>query len=331
MAELRSSIQIGSLSLHNRLILPPLAIEKAGANGEVTPEIIEHYDEKSRGGALAMVIMEHSFIAPQGKASKRQLSIASDDMIDGLSEIVKTIHKNGPKVIAQISHAGGAANRAITGMDTVAPSDIAARNGEVSRVLDGSEIREIVGLFAEAAKRAKAAGFDGVEIHSAHGYLLNQFYSPLTNWRTDEYGGDVRGRTRIHREVIAAVREEVGDDFPVLVRLGACDYQNGGNTIAEAIEATGILEEARIDLLDISGGMNGFLLKGRESEQGFYSDVTQVLKQNCSLPMILTGGITDIHAADELIRAGKADLIGVGRAMLQDSNWAVEALKELSA
>lgn len=329
MTNIQSRFQLGSLSLHNRLILPPLAIEKAGTNGEVTQEIIEHYDEKSHGGYLSMVIVEHSFIAPQGKASKRQLSIATDDTVDGLSKIVKTIHKNGSKAIAQISHAGGAANRAITGMDTVAPSDIASKNGKVDRVLDCCGIQEIIALFAQAAKRAKAAGFDGVEIHSAHGYLLNQFYSPLNNHRKDEYGGDILGRTKIHREIIAAVREEVGSNFPLLLRLGACDYQEGGNTISDATEAARILEKAGIDILDISGGMNGSILKEREHEQGFYSDVTDALKQTCSLPMILTGGITDIHVADEFVRTGKADLIGIGRAMLRNSKWAEEALKEL--
>ena len=214
-------------------------------------------------------------------------------------------------------------------MDTVAPSITASKNGKADRVLDCHGIQETVALFAKAAERAKAAGFDGVEIHAAHGYLLNQFYSPLNNKRTDEYGGDIFGRTKIHREIIAAVRETVGNDFPLLVRLGACDYRDGGNTISDALRAAALLEEAGIDILDISGGMNGSILKERENEQGFYSDVTGAVKQKCSLPVILTGGITDIHAADEFIRAGKADFIGVGRAMLLSSKWAEEALKEL--
>lgn len=330
MANIQSSLQLNNLSLHNRLILPPLAIEKAGPNGEVTQEIIEHYDKMSSGGYLSIVIVEHCYIALQGKASKRQLSIATDDMIDGLSKIVQTIHKNGSKVIAQISHAGGFTNRTIIGMDTVAPSDIAAKNGEVNQVLDYQGIQEIVALFAKAAIRAKTAGFDGVQIHSAHGYLLNQFYSPLNNKRTDEYGGDIWGRTKIHREIIDAVRKAIGNDFPLSVRLGACDYRDGGNTISDALQAAAILEEAGIDILDISGGMNGSVLIERAHEQGFYSDVTEAIKQNCSLPIILTGGITDINAANEFVKEGKADLIGVGRAMLRNSKWAEEALKGLS-
>lgn len=328
MLNIKSDFKIHNLVLHNRLILPPLAIEKAGINGEVTQETIDHYDQMSRGGYLSMVIIEHCFITPQGKASKRQLSIANDDMTDGLSKIVHTVHNNGSKVIAQISHAGGAAIRAITGTDTVAPSVITKRNGEVSRELDISEITQIVSLFAAAAKRAKDAGFDGVEIHSAHGYLLNQFYSPLNNKRTDEYGGNVSGRTKIHREIIAAVRKEVGKEFPILLRLGACDYKDGGNVISDAVQAAQIFEKSGIDILDVSGGMNGSILKERENEQGFYSDVTDMLKKSCSLPIILTGGITDIHAANELIREGKADIIGVGRAMLHNPKWAEESLKE---
>lgn len=329
MSNIKSSFTVNNLVLHNRLILPPLAIEKAGVNGEATQETIEHYDKISHGGYLSMVIAEHCYITLQGKASKRQLSIADDNMIDGLSEIVHTVHNNGSKIIAQISHAGGAAAHAVTGMDTVAPSYVNTKNGEADRVLSIPEIHEIVDLFAAAAKRAKETGFDGVQIHSAHGYLLNQFYSPLNNKRTDEYGGDVSGRTKIHREIIAAVRKEVGEDFPILLRLGACDYREGGNEIEDAIQAVKIFEESGIDILDISGGMNGSILKDRENEQGFYSDVTGILKQNCSMPIILTGGITDIHAADELVRTGKADFIGVGRAMMRNSKWAEEALKEL--
>lgn len=324
MPDIVSSYQSEKLSLHNRLILPPLASEKAGANGEATPETIEHYNKMSHGGYLSMIIVEHCYITLQGKASKRQLSAADDNMTEGLAKIVKTIHNNGSKAIAQISHAGSAAKHRITGMDNVSPSGIVPPNGEAGNVLDCQELQRIIDLFAKAAKRIKSAGFDGIEIHSAHGYLLNQFYSPLYNKRTDEYGGDVFGRTKIHREIIAAVRKEVGEDFPILVRLGACDYQDGGNTAEDAIQAVQILEKAGVDMLDISGGMNGSVLKGREKEQGFYSDITYILKQHCALPVILTGGITDIHAADELIRTGKADFIGVGRAMLRNPKWAEE-------
>lgn len=329
-ADILNSFHAGALHLHNRLVLPPMASAKASPEGLVTPQSLAYYKEKSHGGYLSMVIVEHSFIAQEGKASLGQLSAAGDDTVEGLAALVNVLHKNGAKAVLQINHAGGATNHTITGCETVAPSSVTlSKKGEVGRVLETGEMGKIVRQFADAAQRGKAAGFDGVEIHSAHGYLLNQFYSPLTNRRTDRYGGDVAGRTTLHREVISAVREAVGDGYPVLLRLGACDYLEGGNTIAEAVQAAKIFEAAGIDILDISGGMSGYILKGRENEQGVFSDVTEAVKQATALPVILTGGITDIHAASALIRAGKADLIGVGRAMLHDSNWAENAVKSL--
>lgn len=329
MINILSQLQSDHLSLHNRLILPALAIERADENGYVTQAAIDHYKEKSDGGCFSMIIVEHCFITQQGKASKRQLSIAKNETISGLSKIADVIQTNGSKAILQISHAGGAASRVITGVDTVAPSNIAAKNGEVNGILDKAAIEEVVTLFAKAAKRAKDAGFDGVEIHSAHAYLLNQFYSPITNKRTDEYGGDVVGRTKIHRDIIALVRSYVGEEFPILLRLGACDYMEGGNTITDAIQAVKLLEHTGIDMLDISGGMIGSILKGKEEVQGYFGDATQAIKEVSLLPVILTGGITDIFAADELIKSGKADLVGVGRAMLRDPQWAKRALADL--
>lgn len=235
-ADILSSFQAGTLRLHNRLVLPPMASAKASAEGQVTPALLAYYKEKSHGGYLSMVIVEHSFIAPEGRASAGQLSVASDDTIEGLKKLVEALHQNGARAVLQLNHAGGATNHTITGCETVAPSAVTlSKKGEVGRVLEIEEIGRIVQQFADAAKRGKAAGFDGVEIHSAHGYLLNQFYSPLTNRRPDRYGGDVAGRTALHREVIRAVRDIVGSAYPVLLRLGACDDLDGGNTVAEAV------------------------------------------------------------------------------------------------
>lgn len=328
--DILNRFEAGALHLHNRLVLPPMASAKASPEGLVTPQLLAYYREKSHGGHLSMVIVEHSFISPEGKASPNQLSVASDDAIEGLAALVKVLHGNGAKAVLQINHAGGATNHTITGCQTVAPWSITlSKKGEVGCVLETDEMGGIVRQFADAARRGQAAGFDGVEIHSAHGYLLNQFYSPLTNRRTDRYGGGVAGRTALHREVISAVREAVGNGYPVLLRLGACDDLDGGNTIDEAVQAAQLFEAAGIDILDISGGMSGYVLKGRENEQGYFSDVTEAVKQATALPVLLTGGITDIHAASALIREGKADLIGVGRAMLRDSNWAENALQSL--
>lgn len=317
------------LELNNRLVLPPMATAKCGDDGIVTQEILDYYDEKSRGGYISLIIIEHSFIETQGKASKGQLSIASDDTVEELKKLSNIIHKNGAKAIMQINHAGSLTKSEITGCGIVGPSAIMnPRNKELPKELSKEEIKNIVLNFRNAARRVKMAGFDGVEIHSAHGYLLNEFYSPITNKRSDEYGGNLLGRIKLHLEIIKAVREEVGEDFPILLRLGACDYVDGGNTIADAVEAAIAFKKAGVDILDISGGLQGYTIPGVK-EQGYFANVTEAIKKNISIPVILTGGITEVNIAEELLHLGKADLIGVGRAMLKDSLWAKRAIESL--
>ena len=202
------------------------------------------------------------------------------------------------------------------------------RKGGIPKELTKKEIKDIIKNFNDAARRVKEAGFDGVEIHSAHGYLLNQFFSPLTNKRTDEYGGDLLGRIKIHLEIIKAVRDAVGDDFPILLRLGASDYMEGGITIEDSKIAALEFEKAGVDILDISGGFCGYSVPSLTG-QGYFSPLTEAIKEVVSIPVILTGGITEVNAAEKLLSTGKADLIGVGRAIYKDSSWAEKAIKSL--
>jgi 2,4-dienoyl-CoA reductase-like NADH-dependent reductase (Old Yellow Enzyme family) len=276
-----------------------------------------------------MIIIEHSFISKEGKASDQQLSVAEDSVTESLRELANVIHNNGSKAVMQINHAGSAASKEVTGGEPVGPSAVAnPRRGNIPKELSKDEIRNIVDDFRNAAKRVKEAGFDGVEIHSAHGYLLNQFFSPLSNKRSDEYGGNIRNRIRIHLEVIKAVREAVGEDFPVLLRLGASDYMEGGSTIEDSKVAAQAFERAGINILDISGGFNGYNVPGA-IEQGYFSPLAEAIKQVVSIPVILTGGITEVQSAERLLTEEKADLIGVGRAIYKDSKWAQEAIESL--
>ena len=324
-------LHLPHITLTNRLVLPPMASGKASAEGFVTPNLLAHYAEKSHGGYLSLVIIEHSFVSKEGRASAGQLSIANDQTIDGLKQLTATVHQAGAKVAAQLNHAGGAAQKAITGLPTVAPSLVSlGKRPPADCALTQDDIARIVQSFADAAKRAVCAGFDAVEIHSAHGYLLNQFYSPLTNLRTDEYGGGILNRIRLHLEIIDAVRAVVGSKYPLLLRLGACDYKEGGSALPDALAAAKAFEQAGIDILDISGGLSGYIIPGRENIQGYFAAETQAIKQEISLPVILTGGVTKLSAAETLIASGKADLIGIGRAMLHDSNWAETAFAALS-
>jgi 2,4-dienoyl-CoA reductase-like NADH-dependent reductase (Old Yellow Enzyme family) len=330
MSYLLMPLKDGKLTLKNRLVMPPMATAKCDENGKPTKDFLDYYDEKSRGGYISLVIVEHSFVSQQGKASRGQLSAADDSLIDSLKELAGTVHRNGPKVVMQINHSGSAANKEITGMDAVAPSAVVnpRLKGTLPKELTHKEIKAIIEEFRAAAHRVKKAGFDGVEIHSAHGYFFNQFLSPLTNKRTDEYGGNISGRVKLHKEVIKAVREAVGEDFPVLLRLGASDYMEGGTSIEDSKTAAMEFEKSGVDIIDISGGFCGYIGRGT-GEQGYFSELSEAVKKVVSVPVILTGGITEVQAAEKLLADKKADLIGVGRAILSDSNWAKNAIDSL--
>lgn len=317
------------LTLKNRLVMPPMATSKSEEDGRISKDLLNYYDQKSQGGYISLIIIEHSFITQRGKASPGQLSVAKENFVEGLKELSKTIHKNGSKTVMQINHAGSAASKAVTGYEPVGPSAIGnPRTGNVPKELTKKEIKDIIEEFKESALYVKKAGFDGVEIHSAHGYLLNQFLSPLTNNRSDEYGGDVLGRIKIHLEIIKAVRESVGTQFPILLRLGASDYTEGGSTIEDSKIAALEFEKAGVDILDISGGFCGYVAPGNNKE-GYFSSLTKAIKEVVSIPVILTGGITKVSSAEEFLCENKADLIGVGRAIYKDSKWAERAIKSL--
>ena len=331
MSYMQKPLQIKQVELKNRLVMPPMATSST-TDGTVNQKLLDYYQEKSTGGYIGLIITEHSYVHPQGIANPGQVSIARDSDIEGLKKLVQTIHRNDTKVIAQINHAGSSASSKVTGMAAVSASAVrspapSGRNGELPQALTKAQIAQVVKDFAAAARRAKAAGFDGVEIHSAHGYLLDQFYSPLTNKRDDDYSvRTMEGRLRLHREIIETIRAEVGQDYLVALRLGGCDYKEGGSTIDDSVEACILLESYGVDLLDISGGMNGYTIPGRQ-EPGYFSDMTERIKEKVTVPVILTGGITDLESAEGLLAAGKADLIGVGRAILKDSLWAKKAMQ----
>lgn len=328
MNDLNSPIKIGTLEVKNRLVMPPMATSQATDTGAVTPQLCQYYEEKSAGGHIGLIITEHSYVSIEGKAGKGQVSIAEDTAIPGLAQLVSIIHKNGSKVMAQINHAGGAARPEITGQIALGASSAPMpQNGAIPREMTQADIDKVIADFAAAAVRAKKAGFDGVEIHSAHGYLLNQFYSPLTNRRTDKYRGSaLAGRLKLHTEIIQAIRQLVGPDYPLALRLGACDYKDGGSTLEDGVAAAKILEQAGIDLLDVSGGFCGYIRPGVKS-QGYFGELSEAIKENVHIPVILTGGITDGAAAEQLLKEGMADLIGVGRAILKDSLWAKKAME----
>ena len=326
-------IQIGCLELKNRIVMPPIATYLSGEDGFVTDELLAYYGERAVGGNIGLIITEHTFFLRQGKAREKQLSIADDSCVPGLKALTDVIHKNGSRTMVQLNHAGAAAPFFATGLPAVSassvilPTDPMIGDGTLPNELSKHEIASIVKEYAKAALRAVRAGYDGVEIHSAHAYLLNQFYSPLSNFRTDEYGGKLENRLRFHCEVVSAVRGAVGNDVPISVRLGGCDYTEGGNTFADAARASVLLQEAGVDMIDVSGGMCRYLLPGH-TEPGYFRETSAAIKKAVSIPVMLTGGVKTLAEAEALLTVGAADLIGVGRELLKDAHWADKAFQD---
>ena len=333
MSLLVHPLPLGKVRLRNRLVMPPMATEKSEGQGKVSNALCEYYNEKTKGGYFGLVVAEHSYISKEGQASKGQVSFSSDDDIPGLKRLVEVIHRNGCKVVAQINHAGGKSISALGGESLTAPAPSAmpytTTRGEAvqAHAMTQQEIDQVIADFASAARRAKEAGFDGVEIHSAHGYLLSQFYSPITNKRTDDYSGaSIAGRTRLHCQVIEAVRNEVGSDYLLALRLGACDYEEGGATREDAVAACMIFENAGVDLLDISGGLCGYRGDGSKTE-GYFGEDSAAIREAVAVPVIVTGGVRTLEGAERVLDRGQADLVGVGRAVLKDSLWAKNAIE----
>lgn len=330
MRNIDQTITINGVEIANRLVMPPMATSKSNQDGTVSQDLCDYYDEKSVGGHIGLIITEHCYISKEGKASLGQMSIDTNCDIEGLKKLTDTIHHNDTKVFCQINHAGGATTNEITGQEVLSASSILIPRSKATqmtpREMNEADIQKVIDDFTSAALRAKEAGYDGVEIHSAHGYLLNQFYSPLTNHRNDLYNGStLEGRIKLHLQVIAAVKKAVGDDYPIALRLGACDYTEGGSTIEDAVNACIAFEKQGVNLFDISGGFCGYIHPSNK-EQGYFNEITQAIKEKVSVPVLLTGGIVDVQAAEQLLEEKKADLIGVGRAILKDSNWAKEAM-----
>lgn len=331
MVDLLTPLSFSGLNLRNRIVMPPMWSGQARPDGAVTDKIIDYHRVRAAAGC-GLVIVEHSFVVPPGRHTATQMGAHTDEMIEGLSRLASAIRAEGAAAALQLSHAGSRASSAVLGMKPVAPS--AVRHpyepaGDIPDELTRRQIRETVTAFGEAATRAREAGFSAVEIHAAHGFLLSEFLSPLTNRRQDEYGGGVEGRSRIHLEVLEEVRRCVGPGFPVFVRLGAHDETAGGLELEESREVAVRLAASGADLIDISGGLQGSRGVGRMP--GYFVPYAAAIKAAVPIPVIVTGGICEPFAADRIVREGKADLVGIGRAMLEDPEWASKAIRALSA
>lgn len=330
MSSLSEPLVIKGLTLKNRIVMPPMANDFSGPEGEANERHLKHYRRRAEAD-VGLMIVEHCYIVPEGKMSAKQLGIHEDSLVPGLRSIADTIRQAGSMSAIQLNHAGANTTAEVCGCQPVGPSRVAVPNRDVApRELTTAEIGTLVAAFQAGARRAREAGFDAIEIHGAHGFLLCQFVSPYTNQRTDAYGGDTAARLRFSLQVITAVREETGPDFPLFYRFGASDLMQGGLSIDEAQRIAPLLVQAGIDVLDISGGLCGARPPEFKGMQGFFAPLAQSIKSVVEVPVIAVGGITEPEAANDIIETGKADLVAVGRALLKNPDWAREAIKQIS-
>jgi NADPH2 dehydrogenase len=328
MPGLFDPIRIKGLSLKNRLVMPPMATGLATEDGAVTDRHIMHYTTRAHG-AVGLIIIEHTYVAEDGKTREGQMGLYDDRLIPGLKRLVEAIHAEGAKVIIQLTHAGAKANRDITGKQPSGPWNIMLpKSNEAPRSLTIPEIKTIVMRFGDAAYRAVEAGFDSVELHGAHGYLLCQFLSPYANQRNDEYGGSLEKRLRFPVEVIKEVKTRLGKNMPLFYRFGADDMLEGGLTRQEAKLAAPHLEQAGVDVIDISGGIGG---DGRLlfTEQGYFIPLAEGIKEVVKVPVIGVGNITEPEYADRIIRERKVDMVAIGRKLLSNPEFPKQAAQKL--
>lgn len=323
MAGLLDPLEVKGLTFRNRIVMPPMQTGRATVKGAVTDRLVSFYVRRST--ALGLLIVEHCYVSPSGKLSPKQLGIYDDELIGGLERLSGRIHAAGTPVVLQITHAGGVANREVIGAEPVGPS----ATGK-TRELTRSEIEALVEDFAVAAERVIKAGFDGVELHGAHGFLLNQFFSPLVNKRGDEYGGSLENRMRFPLMVVEEVRKRVKGRL-LLYRLGADDLAPNGTQIESSVAFAVKLEQLGVDVVDVSGGLCGSEPKQLRNVKGYFVPQAYEIKKAVRAPVIGVGGITEAEYADMLVRDGKVDLVAVGRAFWKDPKWAEKAVEALKA
>jgi len=310
--------RLKNLNLRNRLVMAPMLSRLCYPDGVVSPQLIDYYATRAKGG-VGLIIVEYCYIdQKESKANQGQLGVYSEQLIPGLADLVEAIQEWGTKAVLQICHAGRSTSAKIMGRQPIAPSAMPSYTGEMAREMTLAEIEQIQEAFAEAARRAKTAGFDGVELHGTHGYLLAQFLSPYTNRRPDIYGQD-RGLFAL--QTLERVRSKVGNDYLVGYRLSAEEFVPGGITLEEAQRFACRLVEKGIDYIHVSAGLieNGehFVIP-MYYPQGYLLHLAEGIKKKVKVPVIGVGAVHNPYLAEEALQKGRADLIAMGRALIAD-------------
>lgn len=317
-------LTIHRMTMKNRIMMTPMGTNYGEQSGEMSFLHINYYEQRARGGTGLIMVENANVDYPLGSNGTTQLRIDHDNYLPRLFKLTETVHKHGACIGIQINHAGASAQSARTQMQPVSASDIPSKaGGEIPRPLEKEEILQIVKKYGQAAKRAQAAGFDTVEIHAGHSYLISQFLSPLTNHRTDEFGGSAENRARFARMVLEEVRAQVGPHFPIFVRISADEFLEGGNTLEDTLDYLQYFQE-EADVIDVSAGLNSsiqYQIDANYLPDGWRSYMAKAVKERYGKPCVTTGNIRNPQVAEDILAKGDADIIGMGRGLIADPDW----------
>jgi 2,4-dienoyl-CoA reductase-like NADH-dependent reductase (Old Yellow Enzyme family) len=324
MSKLFEATKLNGMSLKNRFIRSATAEGMATEEGEATPRLINLMAELAEGG-VGLIITGHTYVAKRGQATPWQLGIYDDQLITGLRRMADAVHQRDGRIVMQLAHSGILANPRLTGDAPLGPSAIEGLNEVVAQEMTIEDIQGVVEAFGNAAERAREAGFDGVQIHAAHSYLLSQFLSPAFNVRNDAYGGPIENRARFLLDVVQTIRKRVGDNYPLLVKLNARDFLEGGLELEDSIKAGTMLKEAGIDAIEISGGAfaSGDLTPSRkgittEADEAYFKAEARAFKERIDLPIILVGGIRSLTVAESIVGDHITDYISMSRPFIRE-------------
>ncbi|MBI2909011.1 MAG: FAD-dependent oxidoreductase [Chloroflexi bacterium] len=313
-----SPFKLGNVALRNRYVMVPMTTRYTDDNGGVTDKLVAFYARRAEGG-VGLIVFEASYVERRGKHSAiNTAGIHEDALIPGYRRLTEAVHAHGTPIFMQLGHAGSRANSSVTGIKPIGPSHIDLRHEEVPQELSTEGVRELIEAFAQAARRAEEAGFDGVELHGAHGYCLAEFLSPAYNKRKDIYGGDSMGRTRIVREIIERIHALAGKDFPVIVRLHAQESYKGGLKLEDSIENARNIQRAGPAAIHLSAPRGPRGLPEAGMERGRWATLAEAFKKALNVPVITVGAITHPSMAENILKHGQADLVAIGRPLLCD-------------
>ena len=316
---------IAGLELENRLVRSATAERMCDEDGRPEQAMLDLYADLARGG-VGLIITGHAFVHESGKAHPSMTAVHRDDLVPSLRALTEVVHREGggkrSGVVMQINHAGRAASEQVIGQMPVAPSPVSqVKGGRRPHELTGAEIEELIAAFGRAAGRAKEAGFDGVQLHGAHGYLINQFCSPASNWRRDRWGGSIARRLRFLEEVAAAARDEVGSDYPLLIKLGAQDSVRDGLTLDDGVEIVRHLADWGLDAVEISSGIGGTSSRKdilRPEDEAYFLPQARRAREVTELPLILVGGMRSLAVMESILEEGTADFISMSRPLIRE-------------